>query len=160
MLPPLLRLLLDECDEPIELLLRLLLDEELDAPTLLLLRLLLDDERDEFTLLLLPRLLLDERDGLTLLLLPRLLLLFMVVRLLVVLPRVPVFMSAFRLLLRLLVGRALMSLGVSFVMLSPFTTTLLPRVEAAPRRLSVLLVASKVPPYRLLSLLSGRLLPA
>ena len=143
-----------------ELLLRLLLDEELDVPTLLLLRLLLEDERDEFTLLLLPRLLLDEREVFTLLLPPRLLLLFIVVRLLVVVLRVPVFMLAFRLLLRLLVGRALMLLGVSFVISSPFTTILLPRVEAAPRRLSTLLVASNVPPYRLLSLLSGRLLPA
>ena len=86
--PPLLvaplRLLLDEREDELTLLLllRLLLDER-DVLTLLLLPLLSLDERDVFTLLLLPRLLLDERDVLTLLFW-RLLLLFTVVRLFVV----------------------------------------------------------------------------
>ena len=140
------------------LLLRLLLDER-DGLTLLL-RLLLDDARDGLTLL---RLLLDEREVLTLLpLLPLLLagrdvltllrLLVTVVRLLVFMVVVARFPSTLRLFVRLFAGLSDTRLGVKFLVLSPFTTTLLPRLDTMLRRSFFLLVASYVPPYRSLSL--------
>ena len=134
------RLLLDERDVP-TLLPRLLLDDARDGLTLLL----RDDERDELTLLLLLRPLLDERDGVTLLLLR---LLVIVVRLFTV-PRLLFFklmferlLSTLILLVRLFAERFETLFVVLILLLSPLTTTRLPRLDITLRRSSFLLVAS------------------